>query len=423
MSRIRATGSNRPAHRPGSRPGRPSAGLRRFAGDSIRLGETPTRRDGLVDVRRTLLLTNDFPPRTGGIQSYLHELAIRLPAADLVVYAPDWPGAAEFDAALPFPVIRHPTSLMLPVPTVERRAARLIRDHGLEAVWFGASAPLALLAPRLRRAGITRVLACTHGHEVGWSMLPGSRQALRRIGSNADVITFISYYSRRRISAALGPRAALELVSPGVDVTVFRPDPGAGRAVRECHGLQDRPVVVCTSRLVRRKGQDTLIRAWPRVLERVPEAMLLLVGDGPREAALRRMITGRGLQDRVVLTGRVAADRLPAHYAAGDAFAMPCRTRGRGLDVEGLGIVFLEASAVGLPVVAGDSGGAPETVRDQQSGIVVDGHDVAEVAQAVIEVLADRRRARQMGRTGRAWVERDWGWQDSADRLAALLSG
>ena len=374
-------------------------------------------------MRRTLLLTNDFPPRTGGIQSYLHELSIRLPAADLVVYAPDWPGAAAFDAAQPFPVIRHPSSLMLPLPTVARRAARLIREHRLEAVWFGASAPLALLAPALRRHGITRVLASTHGHEVGWSMLPGSRQALRRIGTHADVITFISYYSRHRISAALGPRAVLELISPGVDGAAFRPDPAAGRAVRASLGLGESPVVVCISRLVRRKGQDTLIRVWPRVLERVPDATLLLVGYGPRSAALRRMVTVGGIGDRVVLTGRVQGDRLPAYYAAADVFAMPCRTRGGGLDVEGLGIVFLEASAVGLPVVAGTSGGAPETVRDGQTGTVVDGRDLAGVADAIIELLTDRARAAAMGRAGRAWVDQNWGWQGSADRLARLLSG
>lgn len=380
-------------------------------------------RDELTGVRRTLLLTNDFPPRTGGIQSYLYELATRLPTGDLVVYAPEWPGAEAFDSALPFPVIRHPTSLMLPVPTVARRAVRLIREYRLETVWFGASAPLALLSPHLRRHGITRVLASTHGHEVGWSMLPGSRQALRRIGTHADVITFISFFSRRRISSALGPQAALELVSPGVDPVIFRPDPVAARAVRDRLGLGERPVVACISRLVARKGQDTLIRAWPRVLDRIPTAILLLVGDGPARTRLERMVAAAGLVGRVVLTGRVEVDRLPAHYAAADVFAMPCRTRGGGLDVEGLGIVFLEASAVRLPVVAGSSGGAPETVRDGETGTVVHGRDLAGVADAIIELLTDRARAGAMGRAGQAWVQRDWGWQRSADRLAELLTG
>ena len=372
-------------------------------------------------MRRTLLLTNDFPPRTGGIQSYLHELAVRLPADRLVVYAPAWPGAADFDAAQPFRVFRHPTSLMLPVPEVASTACRLLAAERLDAVWFGAAAPLALLGPTLRQAGATRVLACTHGHEVGWSMLPGTRQALRRIGNSSDVITFVSHYSRRRIAAALGPRAALEHLAPGVDTTVFRPDPDARARIRADLGLSDRPVVACISRLVPRKGQDTLIKAWPLVLEKIPQATLLIVGGGRIAARLHRLADDRALSGRVVLTGRVEQQLLPAHYAAADVFAMPCRTRGGGLDVEGLGIVFLEASASGLPVVAGDSGGAPETVRPGRTGEVVDARDVAGVAAAVVGLLTDPARSRSYGRAGRTWVQKAWNWDESAARLETLL--
>nr|MDQ2710373.1 glycosyltransferase [Actinomycetota bacterium] len=181
----------------------------------------------------TLLVTNDFPPRAGGIQGYLAELADRLPAGELVVYAPAWPGAAEHDSALRYPVYRHRGSLMLPVPTVARRAAALARRHGCRTVWFGAAAPLALLGPWLRKtAGIERVVASTHGHEVGWSMLPGPRQALRRIGSDADVVTAVSGYTRRRLAAAFGPLAVCEHVAPGIDTHRFRPDPAARTELR-----------------------------------------------------------------------------------------------------------------------------------------------------------------------------------------------
>ncbi len=373
-------------------------------------------------MRRTLLLTNDFPPRTGGIQSYLYELAVRLPADRLVVYAPAWPGAADFDAGQPFQVVRHPTSLMLPEPSVAATARRLLASERLDSVWFGAAAPLALLGPTLRRSGARRVLACTHGHEVGWSMLPGARQALRRIGNTTDVVTFVSYYSRSRIAAALGPRAALEHLAPGVDTALFRPDVDARARIRMQLGLSDRRVVACISRLVPRKGQDTLIRAWPTVLETVPEATLLIVGGGRIADRLGELVAERGLQGRVVLTGRVDAQLLPAHYAAADVFALPCRTRGGGLDVEGLGIVFLEASASGLPVVAGDSGGAPETVRRGRTGEVVNARDVPAVAAAVIGLLTDPARARAYGRAGRAWVREAWNWDDTAARLDALLS-
>ncbi len=374
-------------------------------------------------MRRTLLVTNDFPPRTGGIQSYVQALAQRLPASDLVVYAPDWPGAAEFDARQSFPVVRHPGSLMLPVPTVARRARRLIAEHRLEAVWFGAAAPLAMLTPTLRRVGITRAVASTHGHEVGWSMLPVARQALRAIGRQVDVVTFVSRYARGRIAASLGPLAALEYLPPGVDTDLFRPDAGARSNLRSSLGLRDRPVVVCISRLVARKGQDMMIRALPEILRAVPDTVLLIVGDGPDRAALERRVTDAQLSGHVVFTGAVPWAELPAHYAVADVFAMPCRTRGRGLDVEGLGIVFLEASAAGLPVVAGSSGGAPETVQQDRTGLVVDGRDVSAIAAAVSRLLLDRALRQRWGTAGREWIRSTWDWQRSADRLAQLLSG
>jgi len=370
----------------------------------------------------TLLVTNDFPPRAGGIQVYLAELAARLPAGELVVYAPAWPGAAEFDTAAPYPVHRHPGALMLPVPSVAGRAAQLAREHGCETVWFGAAAPLALLGPGLRRAaGTGRLVASTHGHEVGWSMLPGARQALRRIGAHTDVVTVVSRYTRRRFSGAFGPLAALEHLPPGIDAERFRPDKAARRELRTRYRLGDRPVITCVSRLVARKGQDALIAALPSVRSRVPGAALLLVGDGPYAARLRAIAVEHGVAEHVVFTGPVRWDELPAHHVTGDVFALPCRTRGRGLDVEGLGIVLLEAAACGLPVVVGDSGGAPETVRDGETGTVVNGRRTAELADALIGLLSDPDRAEAMGAAGREWMLRDWRWDGSAARLTRFL--
>ena len=370
---------------------------------------------------RVLLVTNDFPPRPGGIQAYLHALATRLPAGELVVYAPAWPGAAEFDARQPFEVIRHPGTLMLPVPGVLRRAREIVAAHGCRAVWFGAAAPLALLGPLLRATGIERVVASTHGHEVGWAMLPGARQALRRIGGSTDAVTYVSRYTRGRFAAAFGPRAALEHLPPAVDAELYRPDDAARAAIRRRYGLGERPVVVCVSRLVPRKGQDVLVRALPAIRRRVPGAALLLVGGGPYRERLRRLAAEAGVPGQVVLTGSVPWEELPAHYAAGDVFAMPCRTHGRGLDVEALGIVFLEAAATGLPVVVGRSGGAPETVDDGETGVVVDGRDVAGVAAATAGLLADRERAAKLGTAGRDRMRRDWRWEQRAARLAELL--
>ncbi|MEV6367766.1 glycosyltransferase family 4 protein [Micromonospora musae] len=372
---------------------------------------------------RTLLITNDFPPRPGGIQSFVHNLAVHQPSGSVVVYASTWPGAEKFDADQPYEVIRERTRMLLPTPLVARRAARLARAYDCDTVWFGAAAPLGLLAGGLRRrAGIRRFVAQTHGHEIGWAALPGARAALRHIARGVDVTTYLGEYTRVRLARALDGLTELQRLAPGVDVDTYHPDVD-GEPVRARLGLSDRPVVVCVSRLVPRKGQDMLIRAMPEIIRRVPDAALLVVGDGPYRAALEKLARQTGVDRDVVFTGSVPAAELPAHYAAGDVYAMPCRTRNRGLDVEGLGIVYLEASAAGLPVVAGDSGGAPDAVRAGETGYVVNGRDVAQLADRVSLLLTDRDLARQFGSAGRAWVEREWRWETQAQRMAALLAG
>jgi phosphatidylinositol alpha-1,6-mannosyltransferase len=380
-------------------------------------------------MRKTLIVTNDFPPRPGGIQLFLHEVALRLDPRQVVVYASTWKHDAEgraatarFDAEQPFTVVRDRTTMLLPTPRVRRRATALLTEHGCTAVWFGAAAPLGLLAPALRAAGAERLVATTHGHESGWARLPAARQLLRRIGEHTDTITYLGEYHRARIARGLTPEAAARMVqlTPGVDEKTFHPDSG-GAAVRAALGLTDRPVVVCVSRLVPRKGQDTLIRAMPRVLAAVPDAVLLIVGGGPYRKDLERLAEETGVARSVRFTGAVPGEELPAHYGAGDVFAMPCRTRRGGLDVEGLGIVYLEASATGLPVVAGDSGGAPDAVLDGETGWVVRGDSAEETAERTVTLLNDSALRRRMGERGRAWVEERWRWDHLADRLTALL--
>ncbi|MFC9112395.1 MULTISPECIES: glycosyltransferase family 4 protein [Streptomyces] len=380
-------------------------------------------------MHKTLIVTNDFPPRPGGIQAFLHNMALRLDPERLVVYASTWKrtregieATAAFDAEQPFTVVRDRTTMLLPTPAATRRAVGLLREHGCTSVWFGAAAPLGLMAPALRRAGAGRIVATTHGHEAGWAQLPAARQLLRRIGESTDTITYLGEYTRSRVAGALTPEAAARMVQlpPGVDEKTFHPGSG-GDEVRARLGLAGRPVVVCVSRLVPRKGQDTLIRAMPAILAAEPDAVLLIVGGGPYEKDLRRLAADTGVAASVRFTGSVPWSELPAHYGAGDVFAMPCRTRRGGLDVEGLGIVYLEASATGLPVVAGDSGGAPDAVLDGETGWVVRGGSADETAERVITLLGDEELRRAMGRRGREWVEQKWRWDLLADHLKTLL--
>lgn len=369
---------------------------------------------------RVLLITNDFPPRDGGIESYLRDFCTQIPPENLTVLASTRiPGeeTSLYDASLPYDVIRVPDRILLPLPHVARRAAEIIREKNIDVVWFGAAAPMGLLARACREAGARRIVSTTHGHEVGWSMFPGSRQVLREIGEASDVVTYISRYTRNRFASAFGPDTAFERLPSGVDVDRFRPDTVARARIRERHGLSDNtPVIACISRLVERKGQDTLIRAMPDVLEKHPDAVLLLVGIGPYEKKLRAL--AEPVADHVIFTGKVDFDDLPAYYNSADIFAMPARTRGKGLDVEGLGIVYLEAQACGIPVIAGNSGGAPETVVDGETGVVVGNRDVGKL---VCSLLDNPDTARAMGRAGRDHVEAEWTWDVMGQRLRRIL--
>ena len=372
-------------------------------------------------VVKVLLVTNDFPPRPGGIQSFVHGLVSRFEPADVVVYTSRWRGWQEWDAQQPFTIVREDTSVLLPTPPVRRRAVELMTEHGCDAVWFGAAAPLGLLAPALRRAGAWRVVATTHGHEIGWAAVPGGRQLLRRIAGDVDAMTYLGEYTRSRLAAAVGAHSdRLQRLTPGVDASVFRP--GLGDETRSSLGLADRPVIVCVSRLMPRKGQDVLVRALPAVQAAVPDAALLLVGGGPSRSRLESLASSTGVATSVSFTGSVDWPSLPGYYGAGDVFAMPCRTRLGGLDVEGLGIVFLEAAACGLPVVAGNSGGAPDAVLDGETGYVVDGHSLSAVAERLVTLLGSAEDARAMGKRGREWVSDAWSWQRSVATLRDLLS-
>lgn len=344
-----------------------------------------------------LVITNDFPPTIGGIEAFVARIC-RLLDDDVIVLTRRTPGWQDSDRRLPFPVIRH-GSLLLPTPNVGRRAVDLVRAHGVRTVVFGAMAPLALLAGRLRAAGITRMLAISHGHESWWAGLPGSAALLRRMGDAVDHVSTISDYTRGRIAPALSPAARDRLVrlAPPVDLDRFRPVPaGSG---------DGRPRCIAVGRMVRQKGFDRLLAAWPQVLDRTGGAgELVLVGDGPQAAALRRTAGRAGLAGSVRFTGPLTADGVAAVLRTGTVFALPVRTRLAGLNPEGLGLGFLEAAASGLPVIVGRSGGAVETVRPGETGYIVEPDDVATLAARIADLLQAPDRARRMGLAGRSYV-------------------
>jgi phosphatidylinositol alpha-1,6-mannosyltransferase len=372
--------------------------------------------------RRLLLVTNDFPPRPGGIQSFLYGIVSRLDPEEIVVLTSRWRGWEEWDAQQPFRVIRYDTEMLLPNPGVRRHAVEMFREHGCTDAWFGAAAPLGLLAPALREAGAQRIIATTHGHEIGWARVPGFRQALRRIAGDVDAITYLGDYTRVRLEAALGSDAVkLHRLAPGVDIDLF--DPAAdGSERRAALGWTDRPVVVCVSRLMPRKGQDILVRALPEIRQQVGDVGLLLVGGGPARSRIGALAKEHDVTKHVHVTGSVPFEQLPSWFRAGDVFAMPCRERLNGLDVEGLGMVFLEAAACGLPVVAGRSGGSPDALIDGETGVLVDGNRPEEVAEATAGLLLDRSRATAMGQRGREWVTQSWTWPAVVETLERLVT-
>lgn len=369
---------------------------------------------------RTLWVTTDLPPRSGGIEQSLANLLARRPPQATRVLAAPWPGGVEHDATLPYRVDRIGHRPLLPTPALRRRVRKAADAHGADVVLLGPAWPLGELARRLERPTI----ALSYGHEAGMVRV-GLGPLIRRL-SRATAVTVISAFTRSLLEPWLAPHTRIELLPPGVDVEAFHPGVD-GACVRARHGISaDQPLVVCVSRLVPRKGQDVLIEIWPLVTTAVPGARLLIAGTGPREGALRSRVEQLGLHRDVTLAGELTWGDLPAYYAAGDVFAMPCRTRLGGLDVEGLGMVYLEAQACGVPVVAGRSGGAPEAVVEGETGHVVDGTDAVAVRRALVSLLCDPDRRAAMGAAGRAFIERRWSWSaisHSLDELLVDLSG
>ena len=311
---------------------------------------------------------------------------------------------------------------MLPSWRVTRAAQKIVAAKNIDVVVFGAAAPLALMSPSLRKSGVKKIIALTHGHEVWWAKIFPFNFAIKRIGKNVDHLTYLGEFTRQAISKALSRKSATEMVkiAPGIDTAHFIPQPDAMQKRKEL-GLQDKKIIISVGRLVHRKGQDNLIQAMPAVLKKIPNAHLLLVGEGPYRKHLEKLVTKSSLEQNVTFAGRIMYDRLPSYLSAADLFAMPSRSRFFGLEVEGLGIVYLEASACGIPVVAGNSGGAPDAVLEGVTGLCVDGTNIEQITAAIVEICSDAERASHMGAAGRNWIVDQWRWDFWSEKFNALL--
>ena len=373
-----------------------------------------------------LFVTNDFGPRAGGIETFIIGLIQRRPFGQTIVYTSFQENSERYDADwltnYGVRVIRDRSKILLPTPRVAFHLRNIVKSEGITTAAFGAAAPLGLLSASIKRAGVRRTVALTHGHEVWWAKVFPFNLLLRRIGSTVDVLTYLGEFTRNAISHGLTAQAqrAMVKIAPGIDVDHFLPTDAS--ALRKSLGLTEKEVIVSVGRLVHRKGQDRLIEAMPEILKTVSNAHLLLVGEGPHRDHLQKLIQKHRLEGSVTLIGRIDYKDLPLYICVGDVFAMPSRSRLMGLEVEGLGIVYLEASACGLPVLAGNSGGAPDAVVQNETGLVVDGTNNKEIADAAIELLTKVDLSKKMSTAGRKWIVENWRWEIWSRSFEDLLN-
>ncbi len=368
------------------------------------------------EARHHLLVTNDFPPKIGGIQSFLWEMWRRLPPASFTVLTIEHPGSAEFDAAQEFRIERLGLPMLLPTPSLARRIRSLAGEVGASLVVFDPAVPVGLLGPRL---GLPYAVVL-HGAEVSVpGRLPISRTALARVLRDAQAALVNSTWVGARATEVAAP-GALHLIpaTPGVDHTRFVPlDTAHRESTRRRLGLPEgAELVLGVGRLVARKGALTLLDAVSQLAPTRPGLCLAIAGTGREAERLARRAAATEADVR--LLGRVSDVDLPLLYGCADVFVQPTLTRWGGLEQEGFGIVFLEAAACGIPVVAGRSGGSAEAVLHGVTGLVLDSPgDPDQVAGAIRGLLDDHALRTRMGHAARQRVEDRFTY----DRLAASL--
>lgn len=381
-----------------------------------------------------LIVTQDFPPEQGGIQTYVLELARGFLARGhaVRVICPGTPKDAN-----PLPGLKDlvrlnvPSSfLFLPLLTYLPRYLRQNPGvtHVLYAQWQSAAGALFIPAgfvPAVSvpagpgKPGVRKSFCLVHGRELLTSVFgPLAPWFMRRAFGRLDAAFPNSNEVMRLTREHAAPGCPLHLVHPGVDPELFRPTDA--RFLRERYGLGDAPVIVSVTRMVARKNLRRLIEALPGVRERAPGTLMVLAGTGPERDALQRRATELGLKDAVRFPGRIADGEMAAHYSLGDVFALPSLASEK--DVEGFGIVFLEAGACETPVVGGRSGGIPDAVEEGGTGLLVDPLDTEKLAEALADLLLDRARGREMGRKARLRIQNGFTWSAASDRVLSFMA-
>jgi phosphatidyl-myo-inositol dimannoside synthase len=367
-------------------------------------------------VPTSLLVTNDFPPKIGGIQSYLYELWRRLPSDDTVVLTTAHPSAEAWDAAQPFRIERRPDRFLAPTRKLASAVNALADEVSAGIVFVDPMLPLGHIVGRLDRP--TVVVA--HGAEVTiYGRAPVTGLLARRVLRGAAGVLAAGQFAADQVERVAGRPVPTLVVPPGVDAARFRPVGDEARAAaRRRFGLDpDAPLVLGVSRLVPRKGFDVLLDA----VSQLAPVQVAIAGAGRDRARLERK--ARQLGGRAVVLGPVTGDDLPALYGCADVFAMLCRDRWGGLEAEGFGIVFLEAAACGIPAVAGRSGGSHEAVVDGETGFVVEPRDVAAVRDAIARLVDDPELRRGLGDAARDRARAAFAYDTLARQLAPLASG
>jgi len=366
----------------------------------------------------TLVLAEFFLPQVGGSINWMVNTYGRYPKGEVVFFAQECEGDTILDPTLPFPVQRFPFNFVSCDPTVPsawsklfsflRKVWNVCGEYGIQQIHCAKVLPEGLIARGIRSLNSIPYVIYAHGEEIKFCQTSRIlRWIMVRVYNDASVIIANSANTKRLLEEVGVRSSHIHIIHPGVNAEDFEVKDGQGLGIRQRYKLES-PVLVTVGRLQRRKGQDMVIRSLPNVRRVFPMVKYLIVGDGEEKAYLQNLAYECGVADSVIFAGSVPDAELAAHYAAGDVFIMANRQIGE--DIEGFGMVYLEAGALGKPVIGGTSGGTGDAIVDGVTGLRVDGTNLDDIATAIITLFSDGECAARMGQNGQRRVKEEFSW-------------